>query len=642
MRGFRSAGAQPLFYQSNFEPAVMMACGRGFVTSPVVPQALTDFLNVTRDDFDCGLLPAAMNEQPLTTPANANWYYLYAAAAATWKVTGVSWTALDVLVCLMSAAVAALLYGLFRLVAGRLISAAVALLLTLSPANLSHLLSLRDYSKAPFVLAAVLILAALVLRPMRRTATLALAAAYGLVVGLGYGFRGDLAVMVPFGALVVLVFLPGSLRPSLSRNVIACALLLATFLVSAWPVISGLHLGGCQYHFSLLGLTEPLTSELRLTPSIYRFGAHMTDTFADLKTGDYATRVLGAPVPRLCTADYDTASGELYFLLARTFPADFVVRAYASVLMILRVSLAIPAAMVPMAPFADSGTMTAVYHALNMMTSPVSVLGVLVTFVAIGAAWTSSMRLGLALTVFVLFLTGYPAIRFDERHWFHLRFIPWWAALLMVTQWWRMGTRAWEFSRLVRGGLALGALLAVLAVSLGALRMLQTGRVQTLISAYLAAPTERLPVTPGDGASLRVDWRPRDAAAPPFHRGSDLIVVTLDPPACAGEGALRVTATYDADVPSRNLSTAFDVPRPAAAAAPTRLFVPVFWQGIEDRTELRFSGLLVTGAAVSCIGQVARVAPGANLPLWLDAQVAADWMSHPLYESMRPPRLFNR
>lgn len=165
MRGFRSAGAQPLFYQSNFEPAVMMACGRGFVTSPVVPQALTDFLNVTRDDFDCGLLPAAMNEQPLTTPANANWYYLYAAAAATWKVTGVSWTALDVLVCLMSAAVAALLYGLFRLVAGRLVSATVALLLTLSPANLSHLLSLRDYSKAPFVLAAVLILAALVLRP---------------------------------------------------------------------------------------------------------------------------------------------------------------------------------------------------------------------------------------------------------------------------------------------------------------------------------------------------------------------------------------------------------------------------------------------------------------------------------------------
>src|SRR4029077_3204812 len=101
----------------------------------------------------------------------------------------VSWTALDGLVALLAGGVSVLLYRLFRIVPGRAVAAGLTLLLTLSPANLRQLPALRDYSKAPFVLAAILILAVLVVRPMRRSATLALAALYGAVVGFGYGFR---------------------------------------------------------------------------------------------------------------------------------------------------------------------------------------------------------------------------------------------------------------------------------------------------------------------------------------------------------------------------------------------------------------------------------------------------------------------
>src|SRR6185436_6344350 len=150
--------------------------------------------------------------------ANANWYYLYGAAAAVWRLTGVTWTALDLLVAAFAGTATVLLYGLFRLVAGRAAAIPLALLLTAAPANLSRLLSLRDYSKAPFVLAASLILAVMVLRPMSRARTFALAGLYGAVVGIGYGFRGDLAVMVPFGAAVVLLLLPGSLKANIARN----------------------------------------------------------------------------------------------------------------------------------------------------------------------------------------------------------------------------------------------------------------------------------------------------------------------------------------------------------------------------------------------------------------------------------------
>lgn len=642
MGSMRAAGAEPFFYQSNFEPAVMMACGRGFVTPPTPPPALTEFLAVRRNEFDCSQLPAGMTELPLTTPATANWYYLYATVAAVWKVTGVSWSALDLVGSAMSAAGTVFLYGLFRLAAGAGLAATFALVLTMSPANLTHLLSLRDYSKAPFVLGAVWILGALVVRPMGRAATLVLAAAYGLGVGLGYGFRGDLAVMVPFGAGVVLLFLPGSWRQHAGRNVQAMAVLLAAFVLAAWPIINGLKLGGCQYHFSMLGLTEPLTTELRLTPSVYRFSEHMTDTFADLKTGDYAARVLGMPAPLLCTADYDTASGRLYFDLARMFPADFVVRAYASVLMILRVGLAIPEAMLPMAPFPGNGAMTSAYHLVNLVTSPVSALGVVVTFAAIAVAFATSMRLGLALTAFVLFLSGYPAIRFDERHWFHLRFIPWWAAALLAARLWHWRAQPIERARLARGAAALAVVLVGMAAALGLIRQVQSTRVEKLMQAYLDAPTEPLATTVTGPAMMRVAWQPREDAAPPFHRGADMIAVTLSATGCAGDGELAITATYDADVPSHDLATTLTVPRPVMGAAPTRLFIPVFSQGIEDRTELRFSGLRVAGAPAACIAQVARLSRDTWIPIWVDAKLAADWQNRPLYQSMRLPRLLSR
>lgn len=642
MRGFRLSGSQPQFYQSNFEPAVMMACGRGFVVSPAPPPELAAFLNVSRNDFDCASLPPAMPERPLTAAANANWYYMYGASAALWKITGVSWTALDWLVALMSAVCTVMLYGLFRLVTGTAIAAALAMLLTISPANLTHLLSLRDYSKAPFVLAAVLILGVLVTRSFRRSATFALAAAYGVTVGIGYGFRGDLAVMVPFGAAVVAVFLPGPLRFNAGRNAFAAAALLAAFFVSAWPVINALKLGGCQYHFTLLGLTEPLKQELRVTPSIYSFGPHLLDTFADLKVGDYASRVLGAPVPQLCTADYDTASGQLYFGMFRTFPADFVTRAYASVLMILRVGLSIPEAMVAGEPFAGSRLIGPVYRLLHTVTSLVAPLGVLTTLLAVAGVAAYSVRLGLALAVFVLFLAGYPSIRFDERHWFHLRLIPWWTAALVGTHVLALGSRAWARPHLPRAVGAAVVLVGGLALALWAIRMVQTPRVAALVREYEAAPTEPLPTRPADGASLKVDWTPADYGVQPAHRGSDLVVVTLDSAGCAGSGPLGLRALYDADVPSRDLSATMVVQRPSPGTAATRVFVPVFWQGSGDHTELKFAGLQVVGAGASCISQVARVTSGGRVPLWLEMQVPPDWSTYSLYESMRPPRLVGR
>ena len=49
----------PQFYQSYFEPAVMVGCGRGFVVSETQsPKPVADFLERRRDSFDCREIPA--------------------------------------------------------------------------------------------------------------------------------------------------------------------------------------------------------------------------------------------------------------------------------------------------------------------------------------------------------------------------------------------------------------------------------------------------------------------------------------------------------------------------------------------------------------------------------------------------------
>lgn len=637
MRDFRSGGARPYFYQSNFEPAVMMACGRGFGLAQPPPVALIDFLNERRDHFDCAEV-ASSTIVPLTGAAHASWYYLYGATAAVWKVTGVSWEAVDILGALLAGIATAMLFGLFRLVTGEGVAAALALIVTLSPTNLAQLLSVRDYSKAPFALAALLILATLVLRPMTRNVTWAVAALYGAVVGLGYGFRGDLAIMVPFGALMVGAFLPGAWRAHAVRNAAAVVALVAAFLTMALPVIRGLDKGGCQFHVALLGLTTPLTDELALTPPLYRFGDNLTDTFAILKVGDYAARVRHEPVPNYCDAAYDEASGELYLGLARSFPADMVVRAYRSVWTVLRQGLAIPGA-------GDSAMFTSPaintgYGLLNGVTTAIAPAGPVLMLAALVLAFATSARLGLALTVSVLFLAGYPAIQFEGRHWFHLQFIPWWAGALVVTQVLRRGVRGWTWAEIRPGVLATAALVLALAAALASLRAVQRRSVERLLAGYEQAASEPMAVVARSGGAVDVAWTPVPYGHSSDQRGSDLVMATLSSAGCQGDGPLSLKVRYSAVSPAVDLSTDVAVPRPAAGAAPTRVFLPVFWSATAAQTSQKFTGLETVGASAGCLESVARVTSARDWPFWLQVVLPPDWRSYPLYQTLRLPRRF--
>ena len=636
MRDFRAAGARSYFYQSNFEPAVTMACGRGFGVPQPSPASLGDFLQLRRDDFPCSDLSGS-TIQPLLEAAHANWYYLYGATAAVWKITGVSWAAIDYLDAFFAACMTMLVYGLFRLVAGAGVSVGLTLLLTLSPANLTQLLSVRDYSKGPFVLAAIFVLSLLVIRPMRTGATIMCAALVGAIVGVGYGFRGDLAILVPFGAAVTALFLPGSLKQHWMRNAAAAAALIVAFVVVALPVSMALDKGGCTFHVALLGLTTPLTGELALTPPLYRFGDSLTDTFAVLKTGDFTTRILHAAVPAYCDAQYDRASGQLYMTMASVFPADFVVRAYGSVLSILRWGVEIPGLVQPVQPLAST-PVPSVYAAFHDVTAVLSPLGPLVTVGAIAVAFASSWRLGLALSIFVLFLAGYPAIQFEGRHWFHLRFLPWWAGVLVVRELTRARREGWQWRPVLEGAGAAGGLVLAMGLALLTIRVVQDGSAERVFAQYESASIETLPSQP-TSSGVDVAWTPNLVGIPQDRRGSDLVVATFDADTCVGTGPLTLTVKYAAASPALDLSTDIRVPRPSRnASTPTRTYVPVFQSQSEGQVFQHFVGFDVAGAPPSCIRSVGRVTNGAEWPLWLQVTLPPNWRSYPLYQSLRLPR----
>ena len=628
VKNYRSIGIQPAFYQQNFGPAVMMACGYGF-TQPAFqdsPASLTDFLTLRTQTFRCEDFAKTLVPEPVTW--NGTWYYLYGTVALIWKVTGLSWPALDGLAAALGAFELLALYGLFRLIAPRVLSIACALIVLLAADNLMQLMMLRDFSKAPFVLGATFILGFLILRPLGNRATIAIAATFGALVGFGYGFRSDLMVMVPFGAAVIMLLLPGRLRQTWPRNLAAATAAVVAFAIAGYPPLQGQRTGGCQFHYALLGLTSPLTEYMNVQSPMYAFGDHFLDTFVDLKAGDYANRVMGIEPPILCAPAYDEATGELFFRIAGTFPADIVTHAYGSVLTILRSGM--PAGPVERVVGGIPGAFL-LARPLDRLLTPVVPLAALG---AVAVAWSLAPRLGIALTVFILFLTGYPAIEFESRHWFHLRFLSLWVVVALLAAWWH-GRGKWTAAALRRGLVPVAATIGLMVLAVWTLRILQRPALDELVHSYLAAPVEPLQVSPYD-TGLAVDWQPTAFGHESSRRASDMLAVTVAPQGCGPDGPVDLVFRYQAPLISHNMTSKFRVER--HAAGPTTVFFPVFSLNEFDRTLLRFTGLEVHGRPIDCVTRVARLVDRSS-PLWLQIQVPPDWRDRPYYQTLRLPRL---
>lgn len=594
-RASLASGRQPIFYQEYFEPAVMTACGRGFVISSRQPKPLEDFLWRRRDAFSCSELPASLKTEP---PGNAQtgMRYLLGAVGLSWRVLGISWSGLGPFCGLLFGATMAAAYGVFRLGMPRLIAGGATAALAVSTLQLRNAPHLRDFGKAPFALA-LIGLAGWMVRERFGPRALVIAAVYGAVAGIGYGFRSDFLVYLPIFLVALFGFVDGPLLGNLPLKAGAAAAMLAAFVACAWPVISAVaERGGCEWHVAILGFASPFDDDLRLEKTPYVPSYAYVDDFVYTSVVTFAARQEGrdSGIP-YCTHEYDVASRAYFFTLVRTLPADVLARAYSSARGMWDLPFRWQGAPVP-------GWHPWLYRARAralLLLAPFATAAIVLAVLLIAMR---SPRWALCLCLFLLYFGAYPALQSDERHYFHLEFMTWWAfgvlAALVVP-----ALRRWKDHRLRVGVMQAAAVAASIAIALAGpllvLRWYQQRELRAYFHRYVDAP--------------KVALGPVSSQA--------LVQADIDAASCGP--AASVTVVYDAAVPGRNFTRAFPAGRSAGV---TRVFFPAY-RGFQQVT--------ASSGGRACHVTVSQAADVRPFPLLMAAVLPPGWQDAPLYQRFR-------
>jgi hypothetical protein len=624
-----AAGVRPFFYQNYFEPAVMIACGKGFVVAqPQVP-AMVPFLWRQAERFSCDAIPA---DAKLGTDGlyQGTWRYLLFTVGIAWRVLGVSWSGLGPLFGLLFAATILTAYAIFRLGMSPPLAGLGAFALAGSSLHLAYLPVLRDYAKAPFTLILVLFLGVLVKCRLTREGmpgmpgtpgmlrVLAVGAGYGAVLGIGYGFRTDFLANIPPFLVTVFGFLEGGVFHNFRLKASATALCALVFLAVAWPILSTVYRsGGCQWHVALAGFGRDFSSPLGLDQPLYELSREYSDNYVYTTVTSYAGRVQpGVGHIEYCTPAYDAATGRYLRDLATRFPGDLIVRAYASVLRIVEL------------PF--TGRPVAHPEWANMLFEdrPPEPLyghgiGLVVVAAALALVTSVSLRIGLFLVFFLLYFGGYPTIQFDPRHHFHLEFMTWWAAGFLLQAgiglfWPRLRPPpAISPSAVWRAGVVLAGCTIALALALWIARFYQQGAARSLLQSYVSAPKDAISIE-----SLRAPVQP--IARPPHvtdPETADLLEVDLNGWRCLDRST--VTFRYNPET-RRDFSRAFPVRRTQTHAL-TRIFMPVYGD---------FQAIDWSDMSPGCIDGVYRVRNPGQLSLLLETVLPPRWEHAALYQRL--------
>jgi hypothetical protein len=626
------------YQQDNFGPAVALACGRGYRDlGDTLTPGLAAFLTLKSDRFSCAELPAALPQTELNIFPRL-YRYLLTATAAVWAVRGVSWSGLWPLFGLLYGATVAVCYGLFRLGMGRALSCIVAVAVLLSPIQLGNLPGLRDFAKAPFILGLILIIAHLARRANRTRALLMLSALFGATLGVGFGFRNDIVIVVPLFLIAMLMWDPPRDVRAAGIRMAAIALAAATFVVVAFPILSGYTRGTNSGHATLAGVMSPFDRPLGIAPSVYDWGYDFKDALEDTMIESYTQRVHGRAAEYL-SPEYDRAAVEYLLLVARHWPADIATRAYGAVLRIVELPFA-PGTIADQIPYGvHAPALLRLYGWYNALAGILRGKGVIVVAIALLVISRAHLWAAVLLLVGLVYIAGYPSMQFIPRHYFHLEFIAWWA-LGFLAQQTIAGIAAYR-ARLDRSrprvspahlrSVAVFAVIALALVPLPVLvaRWYQQRHLRTFLGTYVDAPRDPViadAVQSGDRTLLRISglWSGIDAV----HSVNTQYIVARFSPATCRAVRLPVTFRYspigeEADL---SLETTITFLPPSS--------VVFFFPAYRARDKFTFEGIELPRGFEPCVQEIARVRDVDALPMLVNLRLTEDWRQATLYQRL--------
>jgi hypothetical protein len=630
VQAFRSAGGAQYFYQSDFGAAVMLACGREFLDPDTRnAPALAAFLLQQSDSLACKDLPSVIPVTAMNAFQRSS-RYLELAVALTWKLTGVSWSRLAILPGLLFGAVATLTYGLLRLAMSRGVALMALLPSVTSTPNFMQVPQLRDYAKGPFLLAVILIMGLVVVGRTDQRRVLAWSLLAGAVVGVGLGFRTDLVIaLVPF-AITLAVLVPPAVP--IQARIAAIAVFLTTFVVVAFPVLRGLSQGGNNGHVILLGLLAEFDGPLRIEPSLYEFGGRYVDSLAFSTIDSYAIRVEGRSIDGT-SREYERAASAYLAEVAATFPADVVTRVVAAIRTISKYFL--DSSLYPPVQV-RSESLRAAYRLRARVLWRLGMVGAVSLAAATLVVSASNPRAACLVVLVMIGFAGASAIQFNERHFFYLQFVPWWAfGLLAQTAIdGRRLLRTVTSRHIARALIFLAVVSGIAGGAVGLSRVYQQRTAARLFERYEAAPRSPLSVVRSPAAEGRVligapDWlQSRPAGLPPIE--TRFLAVRFRDDLC-GPVSLPVTIRYDGTRRDADLSESIRVRLGSDARSSTTLFVVAYdWPDY-----IRFRGVEVAADRAPCVAELSRVEGLERTPLLLTTWLGMDWRSERLYQRLR-------
>ena len=429
--GYFLAGKLPIlnpeFYQGEFTPAVMYACGHGLINLASAPESLITFLSLQQPSFSCDALPEKISESALTSFQSAS-VYLLLSTGIVWKFAGINWEAVGILYGIflgfsLTAAYLLLKQGVnsFWAIIGTLL-----LVQHLGP-FLPHL---RDFSKVPFAFLSVALIVMLTKDTGMKKQWLIISSLTGLVLGLGYGFRSDVLIFIPLFLATLLLFTSGGITKNMLAKCGAMSVFFLAFYFSALPVFLSQEsaIGSNTIHVIILGLMTHFDPHIGMLPSIYDWGHRYNDHYVATISNEYSARVLGnGYFANIGTPEYADITLAYYLDLVRNFPADMISRFWSVSYQIMDY----PIIQFQGRVFNDLNPALQATIKLLSGLNEVSLIMVLMAIFVIGAA---NIRAGIFITVAALYLSGFPFLQFQGRHIFYLSIVPI-ASLALICHW---------------------------------------------------------------------------------------------------------------------------------------------------------------------------------------------------------------
>ena len=617
------------FYQAYMPEVLMSACGRGQIYPDWLQPEVMSFLKGARRSFDCSEV-AAVDAPPGIGNFTATHFYLAWVVRQLWTAFGVGYLSLWPLVGALHGAYAAGSFALARLFFGRRPALLVGLAVTVSAVSVPMLFLLRDYSKAPFIIWAVVLLL-LLLRARQRRDVYLISVFLAAVIAIGSGFRIDVAILL-LPAVVVIVFGPGRRVVGWGDRLAALGIFLvvAKLLLAAIASPVG---GGGSGLFIMQGLTEPFRARLGVAKATYDLGWLYSDeltlstTAGDLRREDPAR--FDATEASAATIAPQALSRSTGYLLgwADLFVADFFTHALRSA-------------------FALSGFYRPVFLEhwgldVPAMTwlAPLGVVGFGLFLLGIArSSWREAAFVGGILAVLLMA----PGLQFSFRHAFHVE--PFFLmALLSLPRVFTLG-RTW----LLRGLAAAVIGLAIIAAVRAGLILYQEKMLRSEIAGLIEAPQIPVPFTAsphnhGEWLAVAVpaDYRqivegpPDSLVADPDFNGkwraiavADRLALTLGGPRCA-TGAIAVDLVYDKGPLTWQPFSRQLVARLTQRNTPVTVIFPAIYRATQH----------FTGVAISrpgCVVGLNRLAPEGRLPAVFTAILPSGWDRRALHQGIGP------